>query len=107
MSAVELLVVVLATYRLTRLVTTDYLLDTPRRWVQARVPEKVAYLIGCSWCLSVWVGAAVGTAVTLWPSNGLDAALLALALSAGVGLIATHLDPPEDYGEPDGGQVAE
>jgi hypothetical protein len=95
----------LAVFRVTRLITRDHLTDTPRRWVQARVPEMVAYLIGCSWCASVWAGAGVGVAVVWWPTNRVVLVVLfALAASAVAGLLST-LDPWEDAGEvlPDGG----
>lgn len=108
MTAVSLVVAVLATYRLTRLVVQDYLTEGPRRWVQAHTGEKIAYLAGCPWCASVWVGAAVSAAVTFWPTNRVVlAGLLALAASGATGLIAAHLDPPEDYGDTDEAQAAE
>jgi hypothetical protein len=52
-----LLVVLLigATLRLTRLLTSDTLLETPRSWAERRVPAKLAYLFRCDWCMSVWV----------------------------------------------------
>lgn len=56
-----LLVVLLigATIRCTRLATTDAIFETPRAAVERWLPEKVAYLIRCNWCASVWVGFAV------------------------------------------------
>jgi hypothetical protein len=45
-----------ATIRLTRLLTTDALLEPGRALVERHVPAKVAYLIRCDWCMSVWVG---------------------------------------------------
>ena len=58
-----LLVVLLigATIRLTRLLTTDALLEPGRSWTERRMPAKVAYLVRCDWCMSVWVGFAVFT----------------------------------------------
>ena len=56
-----LLVVLLigATIRLTRLLTTDALLEPARSRIEPRLPAKMAYLIRCDWCMSVWVGFAV------------------------------------------------
>lgn len=94
-----LLLAALATFRLTVLVNQDYLTETPRRWLQARLPEKLAYMIGCPWCASFWLGMPVAVAVVLWPTNRvLIIGLLALALSAAAGLLA-KAHPPEDYGE--------
>jgi divalent metal cation (Fe/Co/Zn/Cd) transporter len=56
-----LLVVLLigATARVTRLATTDAIFETPRSAIERRLPEKLAYLIRCDWCASVWAGFAV------------------------------------------------
>lgn len=91
---------VLATHRLTRLVVQDHLTEDIRRRLQARLPEKLAYLIGCPWCASFWLGGAVAVATTVAPRSRLvSAAVLALAASTITGLIASHLDPPDDYGD--------
>lgn len=101
MSALAVVLAVGGTMRLTRLVTHDYLTERPRRWLQARLPEKLAYLIGCPWCASFWIGAAVAPVVVLWPTNrAVLAALIALTASMVSGLFA-NLDQPEDFGEPD------
>lgn len=57
-----LLVVLLlgATIRLTRLVTTDAILERPRQWIEGRV-GGLAYGIRCDWCASWWVGLATFT----------------------------------------------
>jgi len=60
---------VLAVARLTHLVTTDYLTQPFRLWVHRHAPEKVAYLVGCPWCLSLWTAAAVVPVVWLWPRS--------------------------------------
>jgi hypothetical protein len=106
-TAVVAVLAVLATARLTRLVTRDYLTQRPRRWVQARVPESVAYLLGCEWCSSVWIGAGVAiVTVTYGDGRGVVAVWLALAASHVTGVL-TVVDPSDDYGtvavdEPDG-----
>jgi hypothetical protein len=94
---VLVVLVVLATMRVTRLVTTDYLTEPPRRWVQRHAPEKLAYLVGCPWCASVWTGAALALLAVRWPTWWVVALLLGLASSQVTGLLA-RLDPPEDFG---------
>lgn len=89
-----------ATMRVTRLVTKDYLTEDPRKWVQRNAPEKVAYLVGCPWCTSFWVGGVIAIATTRWPrSRFVTGAWLALTASHMAGMIG-NLDPPEDFGEP-------
>jgi ABC-type uncharacterized transport system permease subunit len=88
-----------ATARLTRLVTADFLTERPRRWVQARVPESVAYLVGCSWCASFWIGLLVGWVTVVWPANRIViGSWLALSGSLVAGLVSL-IDPREDFGD--------
>lgn len=71
----SLVLMTLAVARVTRLITTDVLLDAPRNWLTRRIlapnPEgsvrtAVAYLIICSWCVSIYVGAAGAGAWYAW-----------------------------------------
>lgn len=71
----SLVLMTLAVARVTRLITTDVLFDEPRNWLARRIlapnPEgvlrgKIAYLIICSWCASVYVGAAGAGAWYAW-----------------------------------------
>jgi hypothetical protein len=73
-----------ATLRLTRLLTSDALLEPPRTWIERRAPASLTYLIRCDWCLSVWVGFAVflggwhaPDAITWIASGALSASLIA------------------------------
>lgn len=94
-----LIVAALATFRLTVLVNQDYITDTPRKWLQARLPEKLGYMIGCPWCASFWLAIPVSYVVVWWPASRVVwFVLLALALSAVAGLLA-KAHPPDDYGE--------
>jgi hypothetical protein len=64
MSTLLVVLLIGATLRLTRLLTTDALLESGRSWIERRLPAgmaKLAYLIRCDWCMSVWVGFAVFT----------------------------------------------
>lgn len=99
MTWLHALIAAMATFRLTVLVNQDYLTETPRQWLQARLPEKLGYMIGCPWCASFWLGAPVAVVVVFWPTNRVVVVvLLALALSAFAGLVS-KLHPPDDYGE--------
>lgn len=94
-----LVLALLATYRLTRLVTLDVITDTPRRWLQRRLPEALAYLIGCPWCASIWLAIPISGAVVMWPTNRLVlVVLLGLSGSAVAGILARG-DEPTDLGE--------
>jgi hypothetical protein len=90
---------VLATARLTRLVTTDVLFETPRTAVlqklinpgRARVlRDKLAYLVVCDWCASMYVAPAVfgawwawgETMWFIWATGALTASYVTGALAA-------------------------
>lgn len=110
MSDVLLVVLLsLVTHRATRLVTTDTIFDRPRdavRWFfegrylrrqseerQRELGEsddwhsKLAYFVGCPWCVSLWVGGFVTLATMLvvdvpypwlvWPATSSITGLLA------------------------------
>jgi hypothetical protein len=96
-----LLLVTLASYRLTRLVVDDTF--PPVQWVRDRVvgddpavprwrgvPAWVGDLVSCSWCASVWVSAGV-TALT-WVWIGLPVPLLVWAGAATGAAWLSHLE---------------
>jgi hypothetical protein len=68
MELITLLLAVLATARLTRIVTSDYITAGPRRWLLRHLEgrEMMQYLIVCNWCASVYVAAAVAVTGWLW-----------------------------------------
>lgn len=90
---------VLAVARVTRFITTDVLFNEPRGWVTTRVlrgnPDglwrnKIAYLIVCDWCASVYVGAAAAGAWYAWGETlWFMAVVLALSASYAAGFLAT------------------
>jgi hypothetical protein len=60
MSPLMILLVIGAHVRLTRLVTADTIFEPLRQWVTKRTAklkrgEKIAYLVRCSWCMSIWL----------------------------------------------------
>lgn len=61
MTIVELIVVVLAGARLTRLITSDALTEGPRTWLLNRLDgwPRLQYLITCDWCASMYASLAV------------------------------------------------
>jgi hypothetical protein len=85
----------LAVARVTRLVTTDVITEPVRNAVVRRLlgrdPEhKLAYLLVCDWCASVYTGAAAAGAWCAWgetmPFKGV---VLALSASYVTGWLAS------------------
>jgi hypothetical protein len=106
LSALDLAVLALAAHRLTRLVTSDDLLDAPRTAVVRRLGARpnLADAVRCDWCVGAWVSAAVVLAGSRWPAARRLAAIP--ALSSVVGLLST-LDStlgrafqPQSYADP-------
>lgn len=89
----SLLLRLLAVYRLTRLVVADYITEDARRALQRRLPVKLAYLLGCPWCASMYVGALVAFA----PRNRFTIRLWeALAASAIAGIVSEFVHVEEE-----------
>jgi len=87
----------LAIARLTRFVNSDALLDTPRAalitWLTNRYGDdsKLAYLIVCPWCASVYTGAATAGAWWMWgDTRWLAAVMIALTGSYVAGWLASR-----------------
>jgi Protein of unknown function (DUF1360) len=60
---ITLLADTLAVYRLTKLVTDDKITEDLRDLIFEKLPRghKLAYLITCGWCVSIWAGIAIFT----------------------------------------------
>lgn len=87
MPILPLILAVLATYRLTRLVTADMISENFRSWVDSR-SKTLGYLVECDWCTSIWLAPLPAVAVVLWPDNRVVLiGLTALSLSALTGLL--------------------
>ena len=95
-----IILTVLAVARVTRLITTDVLFEGVRsRAVKALIEHdgepslvrgKIAYLIVCDWCASVYVGAAAAGAYWTWGETmPYMATVLALSASYVTGFLAT------------------
>lgn len=93
MSAVELAVLALAAYRLTRFLVEDHLFNGLREWVWKRwnPGTKLGYLFTCYWCMGFWMSSFVVVGYILVPSVMFIVALV-LALSAAVGIISKIVD---------------
>jgi hypothetical protein len=93
LGVVEIVVLGLATYRVTRLFTRDAILESFRNWYWAKFPPettKRGYLLTCEWCLSIWVASvffisAMISTVTVLLS-------VPFALSAIAGLLTAYED---------------
>ena len=97
MTAIILILTVLAVARLTRLVTEDKILEPFRFRLAARWPadSQRLYLFHCPWCFGMWV--AIVASPIVWFTAGLSdrldltawvgVPLLALGISHAVGLL--------------------
>ncbi|HJR25152.1 MAG TPA: DUF1360 domain-containing protein [Acidimicrobiales bacterium] len=112
-SWIELVVDVLATYRLTRLATADVISEPVRMAFVRRTgvipppgeeeataqevvdaledPPKLATLVTCRWCAGMWIAAGVSAARRLTP-EAWDPLARGLALSAGAVLLSRFED---------------
>lgn len=69
MTFVSLVLVVLASARITRLITTDTITAPLRERIVGRLgaDSRLVYLVHCDWCSSIYVGAGVSLAAALGP----------------------------------------
>jgi hypothetical protein len=83
----------LAAFRLTRLVTTDTITEGLRNKIWSKWPPttKLGYLITCNWCVGYWTSALLVLFVLILPQATLVVSLM-LAISAAVGLISTWIE---------------
>jgi hypothetical protein len=89
----ELVVLGLATYRLTRLATRDTVFTSIRNKFWERFPpesSKLGYLFTCEWCLSVWVASLLFISAMISTVTVLLA--VPFALSAIAGLLTAYED---------------
>ena len=87
MTPLDLATDALATYRITRLVTTDAITAPARKALNHRGVggNWLADLVSCPWCTGVWVAFGVVAARRVAPRDWVPIAQ-ALALSAAAGL---------------------
>jgi len=94
MQTIDFIIFALATYRLTRLIITEHILEAPRERILNRFnpsTSKFGYLFTCEWCMSIWVGLVFAS----WYTINADTArffAVAFALSAIAGLLTAYED---------------
>jgi hypothetical protein len=95
MDATTLALIIGATARLTRLVTTDKILEAPREALLDRLNPHgmITYMLGCRWCVSIYAGAATTIYAILTAGNvWCMAPMAALTASQVTGLLASMED---------------
>lgn len=95
MPPLTLALAVLAVARLTRLVVEDKLTERPRDavglWLANRGQVMLLYLLGCSWCASMWIAPPVLVVAYLVGDNPVVlVGLASLAASYVTGWLAGH-----------------
>lgn len=83
------------TLRVTRFLNSDVLAQPFRDWVDRRFGDasKIAYLIACPWCASIYVAAAVMTIAYLYGETPAFIITAAAATASYVtGLVSINLD---------------
>ena len=93
-SALHLIILALATFRVTRFIVVDELFSPVRNWIwEAKAPESsyIGYFFTCPWCISLWVALPIVFLYALNPSLVVLVGCI-FALSAISGLIAARLD---------------
>ena len=93
-SLVELTILSLAVYRVTRLIVTDSILDPLREKVLKKFnPQRssIGYLLTCTWCMSLWVSLPTALFYAYHPSITLLVGCI-FALSAVASLITALVD---------------
>lgn len=91
-SFLELTLAGLATYRLTRLLIADTILNTPRNWFWKKFPpesSKLGYLLTCPWCISIWVSSILLISRIIMP-EATHMVEVVCSLSAIAGLLTAH-----------------
>ena len=100
MSPLETILTIGLITRTTRLVVADQITYRIRAWLVLRLgpSHPLAYLVTCSWCLSVWIGAGIAALAYFYSdTRWFFFAALAGTASLLTGWAANWLDPaPED-----------
>lgn len=95
MNTLLFFLVLLSTYRVTRLVTSDRIMRTFRAKVVSR-NKTVGYLVTCDWCLSIWVAPWPTAGAILYSDNrlvwGILIGLSASAVAGFMSLVEVRLD---------------
>lgn len=92
-TAVTFVVLALAAYRITHLITTDAIADEFRNAIWSKFPPhtKIGYLITCNWCTGFWVSFALVAGASILPQITFVVSLI-MAISAVVGLLSAWIE---------------
>jgi hypothetical protein len=90
---IHFVILSLAAFRLTHLITTDAIADGFRAKVWSKYPPmtKIGYLITCNWCTGFWVALLVALSYLILPQLTIVVSLI-LAISAAIGLISAWIE---------------
>ena len=93
MPVAHVIILALFVYRVTRLITIDEIFEPVRAfvWDKTKTGSHLAYLVTCSWCISLWVALPVVFSYAFFPSMTILIGCI-FALSAIAGLITARLD---------------
>lgn len=94
MSTLDYIILALAVYRMTRLVTTDTILEKFRELVWRKSPPEkngIGYLITCNWCTSFWVSSLVFSMYKMMTEPTVFVCSI-FALSGVVGIITSRVE---------------
>jgi hypothetical protein len=86
-------IISLAAFRLTRVITTDAIFESVRNKIWGKFPPSkgIGYLITCNWCTGFWVSALFVLMLLILPLPTLVVSLV-LAISAVIGLLSTWIE---------------
>lgn len=90
---IVLLTLTLATFRLSRIITTDQISAPVRDLIWKRFPPntQIGYLLTCNWCTSIWAASLLTIGCILIPTVFFLICVV-LTLSALTGIISDFLD---------------
>lgn len=81
----------LASYRLTRIVVEDTITEPTRQWLLARLPAFWGQGLTCAWCVGWWISGALAVVATLSSLVALPLWLTWLAVATLTGIIAERI----------------
>lgn len=92
-TTINFIILALAAYRATHLITTDAIADGFRSWVWSKKDPttKIGYLITCNWCTGFWVSLLFVIGASVLPQLTFVVSLV-LAISAAIGLISAWIE---------------
>lgn len=92
-TATNFVILALAAYGLTHIITTSVIADGFRQKVWEKFPPntKIGFLITCNWCTGFWVGLALVAGLSILPQLTFVVSLV-LAIYAVIGMISAWIE---------------